>query len=114
MQEGARFARPLLVLYYYEQILHAILSKIYAFSISMYIVYIIHVHSLTIYMYAYLLYLQKRGVLKGQVDLTKVKVIEKVQDGTFDKPSFQVITPPPPLLSSLLDDVLSGPDIICM
>ena len=55
------------------------------------------------------LHLQKRGALKGQVDLTKVKAIEKVQDGTFDKPSFQVITPSPLLL---LDDILSEPDII--
>ena len=45
-------------------------------------------------------YLQKRGGLKGQVDLSKVKAIEKVQDGQFDKPSFQVIAP-----SLLFDDV---------
>ncbi len=28
--------------------------------------------------------------MKGYVDLSKVKVIEKVLDGAFDKPSFQV------------------------
>jgi hypothetical protein len=28
--------------------------------------------------------------MKGVVDLSKVKVIEKVLDGAFDKPSFQV------------------------
>ena len=39
------------------------------------------------------MYLQKRGSLKGQVDLTKVKAIEKVQVGQFDKPSFQVNIP---------------------
>ena len=38
-----------------------------------------------------LIYLQKRGSLKGYVDLTKVKVIEKVLETAFDKPSFQVI-----------------------
>ena len=36
------------------------------------------------------LHLQKRGGLKGFVDLSKVKVIEKVQETAFDKPSFQV------------------------
>ena len=30
--------------------------------------------------------------MKGFVDLSKVKVIEKVLDGAFDKPSFQVGT----------------------
>ena len=44
----------------------------------------IHVHTHTY------IHVQKRGNLKGQVDLTKVKAIEKVQDGQFDKPSFQV------------------------
>ena len=34
---------------------------------------------------------QKRGGLKGQVDLNSVKVIEKVSDSAFDKPSFQVV-----------------------
>jgi len=34
--------------------------------------------------------LQKRGSQKGVVDLKKVKVIEKVDDSTFEKPSFQV------------------------
>lgn len=32
---------------------------------------------------------QKRGSQKGYIDLTKVKVVEKVLDGAFDKPSFQ-------------------------
>ena len=36
------------------------------------------------------LHLQKRGSLKGFVDLSKVKVVEKVQETAFDKPSFQV------------------------
>ncbi len=31
--------------------------------------------------------------MKGYVDLSKVKVIEKVLDGAFDKPSFQVSVP---------------------
>ena len=35
-------------------------------------------------------FLQKRGNLKGYVELTKVKVIEKVMDTAFNKPSFQV------------------------
>ena len=34
---------------------------------------------------------QKRGTQKGYIDLTKVKVVEKVLDGAFDKPSFQVL-----------------------
>lgn len=34
--------------------------------------------------------LQKRGSQKGYIDLTKVKVVEKVLNGAFDKPSFQV------------------------
>ncbi len=34
--------------------------------------------------------LQKRGTQKGYIDLSKVKVVEKVLDGAFDKPSFQV------------------------
>ena len=35
--------------------------------------------------------LQKRGGLKGHVDLNNVKVVEKVLDTAFDKPSFQVV-----------------------
>ena len=35
-------------------------------------------------------YVQKRGTQKGYIDLSKVKVVEKVLDGAFDKPSFQV------------------------
>lgn len=34
--------------------------------------------------------LQKRGTQKGYIDLSKIKVVEKVLDGAFDKPSFQV------------------------
>jgi hypothetical protein len=34
---------------------------------------------------------EKRGNLKGYVELTKVKVIEKVMDTAFNKPSFQVV-----------------------
>jgi hypothetical protein len=33
---------------------------------------------------------EKRGNLKGYVELTKVKVIEKVMDTAFNKPAFQV------------------------
>lgn len=35
--------------------------------------------------------LEKRGGLKGHVDLNNVKVVEKVLDTAFDKPSFQVV-----------------------
>ena len=38
-------------------------------------------------------HIQKRGNLKGFIDLSKVKVVEKVLDGAFDKPSFQVYLP---------------------
>ena len=42
-------------------------------------------------LYNYCVYvLQRRGSLKGHVDLNKIKVIEKVLDGAFNKPSFQV------------------------
>ncbi|XP_064404911.1 tyrosine-protein kinase BTK-like [Halichondria panicea] len=34
--------------------------------------------------------IERRGGMKGYVDLSKVKVIEKVLDGAFDKPSFQI------------------------
>ncbi|CAI8051711.1 Tyrosine-protein kinase BTK, partial [Geodia barretti] len=34
---------------------------------------------------------EKRGNLKGYVELTKVKVIEKVMDTAFNKPAFQVV-----------------------
>ena len=33
---------------------------------------------------------QKRGALKGYVELSRVKVVEKVLDTAFDKPSLQV------------------------
>ena len=34
---------------------------------------------------------EKRDDLKGHVDLTNVKVVEKVADTAFDKPSFQIV-----------------------
>lgn len=35
--------------------------------------------------------LEKRGAVKGFVELGKIRVIEKVLDGAFDKPSFQIV-----------------------
>jgi hypothetical protein len=35
--------------------------------------------------------IEKRGGIKGHIDLNKVKVVEKVSDAAFDKPSFQIV-----------------------
>ena len=40
-------------------------------------------------------FLQKRGELKGFVELSRVTVVEKVVDTAFDKPSLQVGTAAP-------------------